>query len=188
MQSKRRFKRLFSVGLTFSPRPDDLPQVSYLCTKRQRGAVSFLPVPAQRQDTIARGDFGQWIIKHIGIWFAFARRLGLGIEQMEDIILVTGFHRTKSWANVAFLESHMDAQVSFGVEVTDADSPGSNIKWRHSPERVRGALLSWGPDGKVCHRFTLLGRSNQDRHYLAFIRIYPRINAYLYEASVSPVL
>jgi hypothetical protein len=112
--------------------------------------VSFLPVPAQRQDTIARGDFGQWIIKHIEIWLAFTRRLGLGIEKMEDIILVTGFHRTRSWANVAFLESQTDAQVSFGVEVADADGPGISIKWRTSPGRVRGAVLSWGPDGKVC--------------------------------------
>ena len=132
-------------------RPDGLPQVSYLCTKKQRGAVSFLPVPAQRQDTIARGDFGQWIIKHIGIWFAFARRLGLGIEHMEDIILVTGCHRTRSWANVTFLESHTDAQASFGVDVAGANGPDMNIKWRFSPEHVRGALLSWGPDGKVCH-------------------------------------
>src|SRR6266850_683625 len=138
------------MALTVSHRPNDLPQGSYVCTKRQRGAVSFLPAPVQRQDTIARGDFGQWIIKHIGIWFAFARRLGLGIEQMEDIILVTGCHRTRSWANVTFLEGHTDAQVSFGAEVTDADGPGIDIKWQFTPERVRGALLNWGPDGKVC--------------------------------------
>jgi len=30
------------------------------------------------------------MLKHIDRWFAFARRLGLGIEQMEEIILVTG--------------------------------------------------------------------------------------------------
>jgi hypothetical protein len=139
------------LALISASRPVDLQQVSYQCTKGKRGAVSFLPVSAQRQDTMARGDFGQWIIKNIGIWFAFAQTLGLGIEQMEDIILVTGFHRTKSWANVAFLESHADAQASFGVEVTDASGPGVNIKWRSSPERVRGALLSWGPDGEVCY-------------------------------------
>ncbi len=73
---------------------------------------------------------------------------------MEDIILVTGFHRTRSWANIAFLESQPDARVSSGVEVTDAadvDGPGISINWRVSPERVQGAELSWGPDGAVCY-------------------------------------
>lgn len=150
--------------------------------------MSFISVPAQRQDTIARGDFGRWIIKHIELWLAFTRRLGLGIEQMEDIILVTGFHRTRSWANATFLESYTDAQVSFGVEVTDADSSGMNIKWQYSPERVRGAVLTWGPDGKVCYHVICQSqwKPRQLWHDLASIRIYPRINVYLYEASASP--
>jgi hypothetical protein len=36
---------------------------------------------------------------------------------MEDIILVTGTHRTRSWTNVAFPGGQVDAQVSFGVNV-----------------------------------------------------------------------
>jgi hypothetical protein len=56
-------------------------------------------------------------VKHIDSWFAFARKLGLGIEQMEEIILVTGCDRTRSWTNVAFLGGQADAQVSFGVRV-----------------------------------------------------------------------
>ncbi|KAI0289465.1 hypothetical protein BC826DRAFT_610352 [Russula brevipes] len=129
-------------------KPEDLPQVSYICNKRQCGAALFLPVQAQRQDTVARGDFGRWIIKHIDRWFAFTRRLGLGIGQMEDIILVTGCHRTRSWANVAFLESQQDSQVSFEVDVAGVDGPDTNINWKFSPERIRGAVLNWGPDGK----------------------------------------
>ena len=79
---------------------------------------------------------------------------------MEDIILVTGFHRTRSWANAAFLESHTDAQVSFGVEVADSDGPDMSINWQFSPERVRGAVLSWGPDGKVCYHAICEGQWN----------------------------
>jgi len=37
---------------------------------------------------------------------------------MEDIVLVTGAHRTRSWTNVAFLEGQTDARVSFEVQVT----------------------------------------------------------------------
>jgi len=104
-------------------------------------------VRAQRQDTLARGDFGKWIVKHIDRWLAFARRLGLGIEQMEEIIFVTGCDRTRSWANIAFLEGQVDAQASFGVNVIHGAK--GRIDWQFSPERVRGALLNQGPGGKV---------------------------------------
>ena len=71
---------------------------------------------------------------------------------MEDIILVTGCHRTRSWANIVFLESHTDAQpeVSFGVDVTNGNGP-EVINWRFSPDRSRGAELNLGPDGEVCY-------------------------------------
>jgi len=76
---------------------------------------------------------------------------------MEDIILITGCHRTKTWANVAFLESDTDSQVSFGFEVTDPGGPGMNIKWRFSPECVQGPVLSLGPSGKACYYATCKG-------------------------------
>jgi hypothetical protein len=66
---------------------------------------------------------------------------------MEDIILVTGCHRTRSWANVAFLESHVGAHVSFGVKVVGG--PDASLRWHHAPERVQGAVLNWGPDGNL---------------------------------------
>jgi hypothetical protein len=72
---------------------------------------------------------------------------------MGEIILVTGCDRTRSWVNVAFLESDTDSRVSFGVDVTPLT--GDNevaINWRFSPDRNRGAVLSRGPVGKVCYR------------------------------------
>ena len=85
-------------------------------------------------------------MKHINSWFAFARKLGLGIERMEEIILVTGCDRTKSWANIAFLENQADSQVSFGVRV---ESPEPSITFQFSPENARGAVLRHGPEGEV---------------------------------------
>jgi hypothetical protein len=105
-----------------------------------------LPIAARREDTIALGDFKRWIVKHIDIWFAFARKLGLGIEQMEEIILVTGCDRTRSWANVAFLGNYVDARVSFGVQ---AEGPDPCINFQFSPENARGAVLRHGPEGTV---------------------------------------
>jgi hypothetical protein len=124
--------------------------------------VLFLPLPAQRQDTIAHRAFGQWMIKHIDRWFAFTLRLQLGIE-MEDIILVTGCHRTRSRAVAAFLEGQDDAQVSFRVKTANVDGPASDtsITWQFSPANIRGAVVDWGPDGKVCYLLFTRARGNE---------------------------
>jgi len=102
-------------------------------------------VPARRQDTLARGDFAKWIVKHIDLWFAFTRRLGLGITRMEDIVLVTGCHRARSWANIAFSEGRAEECVSFGVQV----SGNANVRWRFPPEDVNGVACNLGPSGPV---------------------------------------
>jgi hypothetical protein len=83
-------------------------------------------------------------VKHIDSLFVFAQQCGLGIERMNEIILVTGFHRTKSWVNAVFLESQ-DAQVSFAAKVVN-----TNIDFQVSSEKVRGAVIQVGPQGKVC--------------------------------------
>jgi hypothetical protein len=126
--------------------PDDSGRTSFVCPGKRTGAVLYLPVEARREDTLAKGDFGQWMLKHIDRWFAFARGLGLGIEQMEELVLVTGYDRTKSWMNVAFLGNQVDARVSFRVDVDDRDA---SINFRHSPQHVQGAVLNKGPKGKV---------------------------------------
>ena len=67
---------------------------------------------------------------------------------MEDIILVTGCHRTRSWTNIAFYEGQADARASFGVKVTDIY--GNSVNWQASSQQVQGAVLSHGPSGEVC--------------------------------------
>ena len=106
-----------------------------------------LPVKARREDTLSQSDFGEWIVKNIDRWFTFARQLGLGIEQMEEIILVTGCDRTESWTNVAFLGGQDDGQASFGVKVSDDHDASINIQF--SPGHVVGAVLNHGAEGKV---------------------------------------
>jgi hypothetical protein len=105
-----------------------------------------LPVPARREDTVARGEFQEWITKHIDRWFAFSQSLGLGIERMEDIVLVTGCHRTRSYANVAFSGSQDGAQVTFDVRVGGS---GAEIKWNVPREQIRCVVLNCGPSGDV---------------------------------------
>jgi hypothetical protein len=86
------------------------------------------------------------MVKHIDSWFAFVRKLGLGIEQMEEIILVTGCDRTRSWTNITFLDGQVNAEVSFGVRV---EGPDTNIHFRLLPDLVRRAVIGQGPEGTV---------------------------------------
>jgi hypothetical protein len=117
--------------------------VSFSC--RRAGAILSLPVPALRRDTLARGYFGDWIVKNIDHWFAFTRRLGLGITCMSDIVFVTGCHLARSWTNIAFPEGCREESVTFEVRV----SGDSNVEWRFPPEDVQGVALNLGPSGKV---------------------------------------
>ncbi|KAI0289731.1 hypothetical protein BC826DRAFT_591795 [Russula brevipes] len=86
------------------------------------------------------------MVRHIDSWFAFARGLGLGIEHMEEIVLVTGQHLTRSWANVAFFEGQASGQASLGVRVVQG--PEVSINWHCLPGSVRGGVRSWGPEGR----------------------------------------
>ena len=88
------------------------------------------------------------MVTHIDSWLAFARKLELGIEDMEEIILVTGCDFTRSWTNVVFLGGEVNAQVSFGVHVR-GDGPNTVIDFQLSPELVRGAVIDQVPKGMV---------------------------------------
>ncbi|KAH9162082.1 hypothetical protein EDB89DRAFT_670414 [Lactarius sanguifluus] len=118
--------------------------VSFSCT-RKHGAVLSLPVAARREDTFAQGHFRRWITRNIDSWFAFTQRHELGIE-MEDIVFVTGCHRSRSWSNVAFYEGQTGGRVSFGVQVPGIY--GTTVNWRNSGQHVQGAMLSHGPSGE----------------------------------------
>ena len=114
----------------------------------KEGAVLCLPVDARREDTVADTKFGKWIVRHIDRWFAWARQLELGVNRMEDIVLVTGAHRTRSSTNVAFPGGQGDAQVSFGAKVARLGDIVA-VKWNFSHERNRGAVLNCGRSGEV---------------------------------------
>jgi hypothetical protein len=126
-----------------SLRPSDPGEVMFSCSVKQ-GAVLSLPTQAKRENTLVQEGFGKWMIKNICQWFVWIQDKELGIDQMEDIVLVTGTDRTRSWANVAFLGGQADARVSFSVEATH-----SKINWQFSPERNTGAVSNWGPSGEV---------------------------------------
>ena len=118
---------------------------------------------ARREDTVVLGLFRRWIVKHIDSWFDFALELELGLA-MEDIILVTGCHRTRSWANIAFNEVQAGAQLSLEVDV--ADALGTNITWGVSKVHIQGAVYNQGPGGRV--RGMQIARSTNSEEFDAF--------------------
>ena len=77
-----------------------------------------------------------------------AEERGLGVDHMEDIILVTGRHLARSWVRAVFSESR-GAEVSF-VTQTSGDSVV------HLEERnASGAQLDFCPNDEVgfCRAF-----------------------------------
>ena len=150
-------------------RPDDDTQVTFSCSGKQ-GALLYLPSPAEQEDTVALGDFGRWIVQNIHDCMRLADERGLGISRMEDIILVTGRHLSKSWVRSVFSESRGGARVSFVVKVF-----GDSVV-RLEQRNVSGAQLKFGPNGEVgFHKTYALNRSEKSH------RVYLRINAYSFE-------
>lgn len=120
---------------------------------KRTGTVLSLPVKVRREDTLAQSDFGEWMLKHVERWFTFARRFGLGIEHMEEIILVTGCGRTRAWTSLAFSGGMVDARVTLGVKVVDGLDASTDFRSSPEHEHVRGVVLHQGPEEKVC-RYT----------------------------------
>ena len=60
-------------------------------------------------------------------WFSFAQRRGLGVERMQDIVLVTGCTLVTSWGAAAFMSSTLSAEVSLKTQAFDGG--GASFDW-----------------------------------------------------------
>jgi hypothetical protein len=67
---------------------------------------------------------------------------------MEEIVLVTGAHLTRSWTNIAFLEGQIDARVSFEAQVVTDTSINRHV----SPDCIIEAVLNHSPIGEIATR------------------------------------
>ena len=164
--------------------------------KTKRGAAMLLPAQSQREDTVAKGEFAEWMVKHIDCWFSFAKGLYPEIERMEDIILVTGRHLTKLWANIAFDEYRggiirrfpeqilLEAPVSWSPLARDRtiwtlhSSDGSVMKNMAHDGKVRRGLPCIMVDHFICiDSGPVYGQ----------MRIYPRIPCHSHPPSIELV-
>ena len=97
------------------------------------------------------------MVKHIDRWFSFAKGLPQGVERMEDIILVTGRHRARSWTNIAFIESQglvrrETMRVSLGVEVSGSPPSHVSVNWKVPHKLSQGVVSNMRPSGEVRRR------------------------------------
>ena len=109
-----------------------------------------------------------------------AEEQGLGVNGLEDIILVTGRHLAKSWVRAVFSESRGYPEASFVAQVSEDSIV-------HLEERnVSGAQLEFGPNGEV--GFCIVSRIQtelRNKSDPTHTRICQRTNAYSFEVTTS---
>ena len=84
--------------------------VTYKC--RGRGALLFLPNGGRHEDAILTKAFEDHVRDHVVSWYTWAQKNKLGVERMEDLILVSGRTLVTSWAAAVFLDKTMEAEIT----------------------------------------------------------------------------
>jgi hypothetical protein len=95
-----------------------------------------LPHGGHRQDIIRKKAFEDYIRDHVASWFAWTQDNKLGVERIEDLILVSGCTLATSWAVAAFVDNTMEAEISLASR-TLGDNGGANFVWSNMQGPVR---------------------------------------------------
>ena len=106
----------------------------YQCKTQHCGALLFLPHKGHRKDVVPIKVFKDYIRDNVDNWFRWSKKMKLPVEQMEDLILVTGCTLVTSWAAAAF-DNRMseDSDVAtISLEVRKSDDGGAQFVWRNN--------------------------------------------------------
>jgi hypothetical protein len=155
---------------------------AYSC-KRRQGALLILPHDGTQEDVIRTKVFEDYIRDNVDNWFSFAHRRGMGVERMEDLILVSGCTLVTSWGAAVFADSVADGELSLGFQASHGG--GATFHWNNIGPGVTYWNSHQGPVRPLCRSplpptnfsFTVLKRAP-----------YARINVYsskVFEQSVS---
>ena len=93
----------------------------------------FLPHKGHRKDVLHVKVFKEYIKDNVDDWFRWSKKMKLPVEQMEDLILVTGCTLVTSWAAAA-LDSHtsVDSDPTISLEAIKSDNGGAQFFWRNN--------------------------------------------------------
>ena len=94
-----------------------------------------LPNGGHHEDIIRAQAFEVYIRDYVGSWFRWAQKNRLGVERVEDLILVSGCTLVTSWAAAAFVDDTMDAEVSLASR--SLNNGGASFVWSN----IRGSVL-----------------------------------------------
>ena len=92
-----------------------------------------LPKGGYHEDVIRAQAFEDYIQNHADSWFSWAQKNRLGVERMEDLVLVSGCTLVTSWAAAAFVDDTMNAEISLASRTLNNGGVGfvwSNIRGR----------------------------------------------------------
>ena len=106
---------------------------TYECWAQSHGALLCLPHGAHSEDAIRTKLFEDYMRDNVDSWLRWSQREGLPVENTEDLILVTGFTLTKSWAIAVFdgTKSRNGDAASISLEVRKSDDGGAQFVWRN---------------------------------------------------------
>jgi hypothetical protein len=94
-----------------------------------------LPNGGQHEDVIRAQAFEVHIQDNVESWFTWAQKNQLGVERVEDLILVSGCTLVTSWAAAAFVDDTMDAEISLASRTLN--NGGASFVWSN----IRGRVL-----------------------------------------------
>jgi hypothetical protein len=96
-----------------------------------------LPNGGHHEDVVRAQAFEDYIRGQVDKWFNWAQNNRLGVEQMEDLILVSGCTLVTSWAAAAFVDDSdtMGAEISLASRTLN--NGGASFIWSN----IRGRVL-----------------------------------------------
>jgi hypothetical protein len=112
---------------------------TYECWAQSHGALLSLPHGASSEDVIRTKLFEDYIRDNVDSWLRWTKKEGLPVENMEDLILVTGCTLAKSWAVAAFdgTMSRDEDTTTISLEARKSDDGGAQFVWRN----IRGGVV-----------------------------------------------
>jgi hypothetical protein len=72
--------------------------------------------------------FEDYIRDNVVSWFDWSKKIGLGVERMEDLILVTGCTTVTSWGAAAFVD-HSPQEAEIALAVHALPNGGKSFDW-----------------------------------------------------------
>ena len=94
-----------------------------------------LPNGGHHEDAIRAQVFEDYIKDYVNSWFTWAQKNRLGVERVEDLILVSGCTLVASWAAAAFVDDTMDAEITLASKTLN--NGGARFVWSN----IRGRVL-----------------------------------------------